>query len=186
VKTLVLLAAGLFGCATPPPDEAPPQTQPEKEAVEAPATAPARAPATGLPLEFEVKGDPVVEEPYLGAAATWRSLISRLTTLRADAGQTREDLLVTFESGALHATSRDGRRTTWRLPNGLRFSGEPRHLLLRSDTTMVLLTGDGVEVPMGEEVTVVRAIVRTIDGGEEEFRLVIKEGATFRSISNAG
>ena len=174
-RLLVLL---LVGCATP---QGSPTDTPQPNAEKA---APAPAPAT-LPVEFEVVGDPIVEPSYLPPMATWRALMSRLTTLRADAGQGREDILVTFEKNALHATTRKGRRTTWQLPDGLVFQGVPMHLLLRSDATLALIDQTGTEVPLGQEVTVVRALVLGA-GGTREFRLVIKGGATFRSISNAG
>ena len=93
---------------------------------------------------------------------------------------------MSFESGALIATVRSGRWRLWRLPEGLTLEGVPAHVLLGADLGLVAFGADGTQIPGEKEVAVVTA--RAAAGGEEtrEFRLVIKAGTTFRSISSPG
>jgi hypothetical protein len=157
----------------PPPRPEAPRPQPE---------APPRPAPPGLPAGFLVVGAPEVRTPFLGPGATWRFLVSRLTTLRADARAGGEDILVSFERDAVHVTARPGARQTWRLPAGLRLSGGPAHVLLGSDLTTTVYGPDGAQIPAAEEITVIRARVEEAEG-QGEFRLVIKGGRGFRSIS---
>lgn len=183
---LVLLAA-CSGKAVPRETEPPQKTweesqaaQPKPSQAEPPPTAP-----PGLPAGFRVEGTPEVRSPFLGPAATWRFLVSRLTTLRADARASGEDLLVTFERDAVHVTARSGARRTWRLPAGLRLEGCPAHVLLGSDLTTTVYAADTTQVPPAEEITVIRA---RVEKAHEKvvFRLAIKGGRGFRSISTHG
>jgi len=138
--------------------------------------------APGLPAEFVLKGAPEVRAPFLGPESMWRFLVSRLTTLRADARADGEDLLVTFERDAVHVTTRAGGRLTWRLPERLRLEGGPTHVLLGSDLTTTVYGPDGAQVPAAEEITVTSARLDEA-GAKGEFRLVIKGGRGFQSIS---
>lgn len=171
VVLMPLLAAGCLG-----PREAP------GEPVD-PAVTP---PPAALPADFEVTGEPVVEQPFLPPAAAWRAVLSRLTTLRADAISRDQDLLVTFREGALHATVRDGARRTWLLPSGLRLSGTPAHLLLGADGSLTGYRADGTQLPARGEFTLVTASLAGNGDGARQFRLVVKEGRAFRSISTPG
>ena len=148
--------------------------------------APAEPPAPGLPDGFRVTKPPVVTAPFLPPDATWRFLVSQLTTLRVDARARGEDVLVTFEEGAFHATGRDGGRRTWRLPPGLRLAGVPRHLKLGADLGLEMGGVEGMQAVGEEEVAVVTGRIDT--GGEnvQEFRLMAKGGQGFRSISTGG
>jgi hypothetical protein len=139
----------------------------------------------GLPAGFKVEGTPEVRTPFLKPGAMWRFLVSRLTTLRADARAGGEDVLVTFEPEAVHVTARSGARRTWRLPAGLRLEGGPTHVLLGSDLTTTVYGSDGAQVPAAEEITVIRARVGAPDA-PGVFRLVIKGGRGFQSISTSG
>jgi len=131
-----------------------------------------------------VQGTPEVRKPFLGPDAMWRFLVSRLTTLRADARASNSDLLVSFERDAVHVTSRDGARRTWGLPDGLRLEPCPAHVLLGSDLTTTVYGPDGAQVPAAEEITVVSARVDEA-GAKGEFRLAIKGGRGFQSISTS-
>ena len=179
IVLLVLLAA----CSKAVPRE--PEPLPPK--AEDPPSQPERPKAgpSGLPAEFEVEGTPEVRAPFLGPGAMWRFLVSRLTTLRADARASGEDILVTFERDAVHVTTRAGARQTWRLPARLRLEGGPAHVLLGSDLTTTVYGPDGAQVPAAEEITVIRAGVEEV-GGKGVFRLVIQGGRGFQSISNHG
>lgn len=174
MRQLPLLALLLAACAGRPVEEPEPVAPPEP------------APAAPLPEGFLVAGEPEVREAELGPEKAWRQTVSRLTILRAEAVAGSEDILVTFEESAVHATTREGFRRTWLLPPGLRLLDTPVHLLLGGDLTTVPYGADGAQMPMGEEVTVLRASILGAGGEMEEFRLVIKGGSTFRSISNAG
>ncbi|MHC4550523.1 MAG: hypothetical protein ACYTEZ_17285 [Planctomycetota bacterium] len=177
---LLLLGA----CAGPrAPQEPPPEAAPEPPSAEAPSAATA---PPGLPAGFKVEGEPEVEPPFLPPGAMWRFLVSQLTTLRADARAREEDLLVTFEAAAVHVTERSGRRRSWRLPDGLRLEGGPAHLLLGADLATSAYGADGAQFPPAKEITVVRARVEGGEGGVVVFRLVIKGGRGFRSISTPG
>lgn len=187
---LLILLAACSGKAVPrdaePPEKTWDQSQQARPAESPPAEAPAaESPPPGLPAGFRAEGTPEVRSPFLGPAATWRFLVSRLTTLRADARAGGEDLLVTLDQDAVHVTARSGARRTWRLPAGLRLEGGPVHVLLGSDLTTTVYAADGTQVPPAEEITVIRAHV---DGpsGKSVFRLAIKGGRGFRSISTHG
>ena len=185
IRVLLLLGLVLAACSKAVPRE--PETSPAKPEVEAPPAPrpeqPAPAPAApGLPAEFEVRGTPEVRTPFLGPDAMWRFLVSHLTTLRADARAEGEDILVTFERDAVHVTTRAGARQTWRLPDQLRLEGGPSHVLLGSDLTTTVYGPDGAQVPAAEEITVTSARVDEA-GAKREFRLVIKGGRGFQSIS---
>jgi hypothetical protein len=187
--SLALLAA-CSGKSVPRETEPPSKTWDEAREARPkppPAAEPAKkAPETaGLPAGFRVEGTPEVRTPFLGPGAMWRFLVSRLTTLRADARAGGEDILVTFEPEAVHVTLRSGARRTWRLPTGLRLEGGPRHVLLGSDLTTTVYAADGAQTPPAEEITVIRARVEEADG-KGVFRLAIKGGRGFQSISNHG
>jgi len=129
-----------------------------------------------------VQGRPEIVTPDLTPAETWRALVSRLTSLRADARDAGQDILVSFVPGAMHATYRSGRRRTWPLPKGLRLAGTPAHLLLGADLGLRVYGPKGAERPAAEEVAVVEA---SLSSGEH-FRLVIQGGGAIRSISTSG
>lgn len=157
-----------------------------RNAVEEPPPAPAKpppakkAPAAALPKGFVAKGTPEVTEPFLPPEASWRHLVSQLTILRTEG----QELLVSFDKGAFHATDRVGRRRTWRLPKGLSLSGVPAHVLLRAD--LGIETGRGSMQAVGDkEVTIVTGRI-DIAGNVQEFRLVAQGGIGFRSISTGG
>jgi hypothetical protein len=95
-------------------------------------------------------------------------------------------VLVTFEKAAFHATLRDGRRRTWRLPKGLSLSGTPAHVLLRADLGMEVSRPSGMQAVGEEEVTVVTGRIDIGGGNVQEFRLVAKGAVGFRSISTGG
>ena len=171
-KRLLLLAWLAVACRIPP--EAPPRPDPKP-----------RPEKAALPAGFSVVGRPVEVDAFLEPAAMWRFVVSRLTTLRVEARAEGRDILVSFEEDALHATDRGGRRRTWRLPEGLVLLDVPAHLQLRADLTVGAFAEDGPEVQRAPEVTVVRARVRGGAGNVEEFRLIVKGGRTFRSISTA-
>jgi hypothetical protein len=183
MRAILLLGLYLAACsrAVPREPEAPPPPRPEVEAPppEQPAPTPA---APGLPAEFTLRGVPEVQAPFLAPEAMWRFLVSRLTTLRADARADGEDILVTFERDAVHVTTRAGGRLTWRLPDRLRLERGPTHVLLGSDLTTTVYGPDGAQVPAAEEITVTSARLDEA-GAKGEFRLVIKGGRGFQSIS---
>ncbi|MHC4940985.1 MAG: hypothetical protein ACYTHK_18775 [Planctomycetota bacterium] len=168
---LVLTAA----CKQIGPYEEPKPVEPEQPAEPAPKP---------LPAGFEVVGEPAVEAAYLAPSNTWRQLKSRLTTVQADARRRGKDLLVSFEPSAVHITRLDGSRTTWQLPNGLALTVEIPHVLVRADLTLEGFAPDGSQVPSEEELTI--AIVTVTDEGQptREFRLVVKGGTTFRSMTS--
>lgn len=170
----VWLGIVLIGCRAQPP------RQP------APPPRPAMAVKAGLPAGFKVVGKPRVELPFLRATDAWRALRSRITTLEADALASREQILVTFEKKAVHATARSGARRTWSLPKGLVLVGVPVHLLLGAAAGPRLFRADHSQVPLGAEVTIVTVHIRRRGRPTEEIRLVIKGGRAIRSISTAG
>jgi hypothetical protein len=182
MRAILLLGLCLAACspAVPREPEAPPPRKPKIEAP--PPEKPAPPPAPGLPAEFELKGVPELRAPFLGPEAMWRFLLSRLTTLRADARADGEDMLVTFERDAVHVTTRAGGRLTWQLPDRLRLQGGPTHVLLGSDLTTTVYGPDGAQIPAAEEITVTSARLDEA-GAKGEFRLVIKGGRGFQSIS---
>jgi hypothetical protein len=152
------------------------------------AAAPEPAPAPvrpDLPAGF-VARRARAEEPFLPADETWRWVVSHLTMLRADARARKEDLLVSFDAAALRVTDRAGSQTVWRFPEGLALLGVPAHAVLGKDLSIDLYGPDGARRDPAPEVTVVGAKVRQPGGEEAEFRLVVKGGAGFRSISTAG
>jgi hypothetical protein len=181
-----LLVSLLLAACQAPPESTPDPAVPDKAAAPDAKKEERTAKGTALPDGFQVKGEPQVFEAYLDAPAAWRDVRSRLSTLRADAAARNLDTLVTFERGAVHSTTRDGVRTTWKLPSGLALRGGPVHLLFEADLGTKLFRKDLSQVPLGAEVTVVTALVARGGGNVEEFRLVIKGGRTIRSISNAG
>jgi hypothetical protein len=169
-----VLLALLAACqVTPEPEPARPKPSLEE-------------PEPGLPAGFEVKGTPLVELLTLPPDAAWRFVVSHLTTLRADARAAGADLLVTFQADAVHVTDREGGRRTWRLPAGIRLGGVPAHLRLGADLSTAVYDAKGAQVPAADEITVVTARLGGPDGGTEEYRLVIKGGHAFRSISTSG
>ena len=189
-----ILILVLASCAGPQPDPEPAR-DPGAEAAAAKKPAPAKKPSskaskpapakkptpTGLPDGFAVKGRPVIVEPRLGPDQTWRQLVGKLTTLRVDVRMSGKDLLVTLDPDAFHVTDRSGRRETWRFPPGLRLSSRA-HVLLKADLSTRIYGANGAQVPTADEITVVTG---TVDGADQ-FRLVVKGGRTFRSISNPG
>lgn len=157
-----------------------------RNAVEEPPPAPAAKPPPAkkaplaLPKGFRVKGAAEVTEPFLPPDASWRHLVSQLTILRTEG----QELLVSFDRGAFHATDRAGRRRTWRLPKGLSLSGVPAHVLLRVDLGIEVGRAS-MQVVGEEEVTVVMGRI-DMGGNVQEFRLVAQGGVGFRSISTGG
>ncbi|HEX5137620.1 MAG TPA: hypothetical protein VFY93_11640 [Planctomycetota bacterium] len=174
---LLLLVAA---CARPEPRETSEAPPPEGPAAPAPASPAAAEP--GLPFGFEVKGAPEVRAPFLPPASTWRWLVSGLRLHQAEG----KEILVTFEEGAFHTTDRAGRRLTYRLPEGLRLTGTPVHVLLKADLGLEIWGASGAQVVGEEEVTVVTARIDMGGGNVQEFRLVAKGGIGFRSISTGG
>jgi hypothetical protein len=169
-----LLFLLLGACASPERQE--PPTGPAK-AEEAPAPG-----KPALPAGFEVKGKPEVRDPFLPPASTWRWLVSGLRLYQAEG----KEILVTFEEGAFHTTDRQGRRQTFRLPEGLRLVGTPSHVLLKADLGIEIAGDSGMQVVGEEEVSVVTARIDMGGGNVQEFRLVAKGGVGFRSISTGG
>jgi hypothetical protein len=164
----------LFACSRNTVEEPPPSAPAQKPPAAKKTTAP-------LPKGFRIKGPAEVTEPFLPPDAAWRFLVSELTTLRAEG----QELLVTFDKSAFHATDRDGHRRTWRLPKGLTLKGVPAHALLRADTGIEAGKGTELQVVGPEEVTVVTARI-DMGGNVQEFRLVAQAAAGFRSISTGG
>ena len=163
---LLLAACASRGSPPPPPDRAAADTDPL--------------------AAFAPRGEPVVEELALDPDGAWRFVVSRVTTVRAEAQALGEELLLTFEEGAVHRTRRGGSRRTWALPPGLRLTGGPCHLLFGPELSGRLLR-EG-EVAAGEDgwTLVVAARVAGRDGNVAEFRLEAKGGREFRSIQTAG
>jgi hypothetical protein len=170
--TLFFLLLG--ACASPEPQEPPAEPTPaEQEPL--PGT-------PALPAGFQVKGKPEVREPFLPPASTWRWLVSGLRLYQAEG----KEILVTFEERAFHTTDRQGRRQTFRLPEGLRLLGTPSHVLLKPDLSLEVPRESGMQVVGEEEVSVVTARFDMGRGNVQEFRLVAKGGVGFRSISTGG
>jgi len=167
--------------ADAPAGDAPGPGEPES-ATEGAAEADAGRPAEGPPEGFEPRGPAEVSEPWLAPPEAWRDLVSHLILLRADARRAGSPLLVTFQPDAVHVTGRDGHRRTLKLPEGLRLTGVPVHLLLASDLGLRAWGPDGTEIPLAEEVTLVRGVVSETGSDVSEFRLLVKGGQTFRSI----
>jgi len=137
-----------------------------------------------LPAGFKVVSADQPVAPFLKPRAMWRYLVSRLTTLRADARAKNEDILVSFHADAFHITDRSGRRRSWQLPKGLRLLRVPSHVVLGADLSTAAFGPDLVQLPSDEEVTVIEARVEA--GDVEIFRLIVKGGQGFRSISSHG
>jgi hypothetical protein len=165
---LILLLLG--ACAAPKAAPAPPPPEPPPK------------PKPSLPEGFEAQGVPEVSDPFLPPDATWRWLVSELRIWQADA----RDLLVTFEEGDVRTTDRGGKCRIYRLPKGLRLVGVPVHVILKSDLSIGIVRDSGTEVVKDEEVTVVTARIDMGGGRVEEFRLIAKAEAGFRSISTGG
>jgi hypothetical protein len=123
-----------------------------------------------------VNGSAEVTEAFLPPDAAWRHLVSQLTLLRTEG----RELLVSFDRTAFHATDREGRRRTWRLPKGLSLGGVPAHVLLRPD--LAIEAGATMQVVGETEVTVVTARI-DMGGNVQEFRLTAQGEIGFRSIS---
>ena len=181
MRACVFLLLVACGCNLAAP-EAEPESQNPKQKKPAPVAK--GKPARALPDGFVVTAVPVVEAPFLEPAAGWRHLRARLVTAQADARRRGKDLLVGFESDAVHLTTRDGIRTVWKLPKGLDLSVLAAFVVIRKDLRLEVFRRDGTQVPAAEEVTV--AIARW--GGDQpeptEFRLVIKGSKAFRSMSS--
>ncbi|MHC4410703.1 MAG: hypothetical protein ACYS0E_19200 [Planctomycetota bacterium] len=174
---LILLLLLASGCKYVGPYEEP---QPKPD----PTPDPPEKSSPGLPAGFAVSGGTTVEPAFLGPADTWRQLKSRLTTVQADARRRGKGLMVSFEPSAVHVTRQDGSRTTWQLPNGLALTVEIPHVLVRADLTLEGFVTDGSQVPSEEELTIAIVTVTEDGAGTREFRLVVKGGTTFRSISS--
>jgi hypothetical protein len=157
-------------------EEPPPPAQEPVKTTKPPAP---RKPPAPLPKGFVVKGPADVTEAFLQPDAAWRHLVSQLTLLRAEG----QELLVSFDRAAFHATDRQGRRRTWRLPKGLSLGGTPAHAVLRPD--LGIEAGSALQVVGETEVTVVTARI-DIGGDVQEFRLTAQAGIGFRSISTDG
>jgi len=165
-----------------------PETEPEAGAPNAGGTpadpeTPTAAPVEPLPDQFVVIGVATVEEAYLAPREAWRQLRSRLTKLQADARRWDRDLLVSFESGAVHWTRRDGARTTWKMPEALVLNVVTPHVVVRKDLTLVGFLGDGTQIPGQEELTVATVTWTGVGGGKPESGLVVKGGKAFRSMT---
>ncbi len=187
---VLLLLVGLVasGCQQTAPEAEPEKKNPEQPMPEEKRPAPVAkrdpADAPALPDGFVVSAVPVVEAPFLEPAAGWRHLRARLVTAQSDARRRGKDLLVGFESDAVHITTREGNRTVWKLPKGLDLSVLAAFVVIRKDLRLEVFRRDGTQVPAAEEVTV--AIARW--GGDQpkptEIRLVIKGSKAFRSMSS--
>ena len=171
----LLLFVFLLACKQFRPDEG--SATPEADPRDAPV-------APMLPAGFEIKGAPVVEEPYLRPFAMWRQLKSRLSTLQADARRRGKDVLVSFEPTAVHVTRTNGSRTTWRLAPGLALSVEIPHVVVRADLSLEGFDRTGAEVPAVEELTIAVATVNEEGTPPREFRLIVKGRTAFRSITS--
>jgi len=193
---LPLLIGGLVGCsrnrhqpeAQPEPAESP-ESPAGAEAGSTPALAPAATPEStplALPAGFRRVGRPEEHAAYLPPEAAWREAVSRLSELRAEARADGEDLLVTLERDSLSVTARTGRWRLWRFPTGLVLEGAPVHVLLKADLELEAYAADGTQMTGEKEVVIVTAKARRGEGGTREFRLTIKAGATFGSISTPG
>lgn len=185
LSPLVVLLLG--ACAGPEPQEpaappAPPERKPAPAPAKAAAKAAAKPPAPAMPSGFEVKGEPEVRDPFLPPAATWRWLVSGLRLHQAEG----REILVTFEQAVFHTTDREGRRRSYRLPEGLRLAGTPVHVLLKPDLGLEIWRDSASQVVGEEEVSVVTARIDMGGGNVQEFRLVAKGGGGFRSISTGG
>ena len=84
----------------------------------------------------------------------------------------------------MNITTREGARREWTLPAGLDLSVLAAHVVVRKDLSLQAFRADGTQVPADEEVTV--AIARWGSDRPEptEFRLVIKGGKAFRSMTS--
>jgi len=189
---LLLLIGGSVACSRnrqqpeEQPDPAPEPASPAgAESKSAPPSAPKSTPLA-LPAGFRRVGSPEQHAAYLPPEAAWREAVSRLSELRAEARAEGEDLLVTLERDSLSATARTGRWRLWRLPAGLVLEGVPVHVLLRADLELEAYAADGTQITGEKEVVIVTAKARGREGGTQEFRLTIKAGATFGSISTPG
>jgi hypothetical protein len=186
VNRLVLIALLVWGCSRERVEEQPPAPEPQPEPEPPARVVEPPPPVVALPDGFRRVGRPERHDAYLGPEAAWREAVSRLSELRAEARGAGEDLLVSFETGALIATSRSGRWRLWSLPEGLALEGVPAHVLLGADLGLVAFGPDGTQISGEKEVAVVTAQVAEEGRQPREFRLVIKAGTTFRSISTAG
>ncbi|MGQ0613548.1 MAG: hypothetical protein ACT4PV_07430 [Planctomycetaceae bacterium] len=171
MKRLPLLLL-LGACATPRP-------APDDE-VGRPIPLPREDPLAG----FTVRGRPEVVPAFLEGETAWRFLVSRVTSARADSHALGEKLLLTFEAEAFHVTRQNGSRRSWLLPGGMRLLRVPTELLLLPDLSSRVYREGRADEGEGGEVTVVSA---RLDGPPpQEFRLVVKDGRTFRSIATPG
>ena len=170
----------LAGCTAIGPEA----EAPANETASKPKQTPTKTKTKVLPEGFSVKGDPVVEAPFLEPAASWRHLRARLATAQSDARRRGADVLVGFEPRAVHLTTRAGQRTVWRLPDGLDLSVYAAYVVIRKDLTLTVFRADGTQVPPAEEVTVATARWGGDQPEPTEFRLVIKGSKAFRSMSS--
>ena len=185
MNRLALIVLLVVGCSRDRVREEPPAPKPQPEP-EKRARVDPPPPVATLPDGFRRVGRPERHDAYLGPEAAWREAVSRLSELRAEARASGEDLLVSFEAGAQIATSRSGRWRRWSLPEGLSFEGAPAHVLLGADLGLVAFGPDGTQISGEKEVAVIVARIAEEGRKPREFRLVIKAGTTFRSISTAG
>ncbi len=133
-----------------------------------------------LPDGFFVKGRAKVVKRRLPPAAAWRWLESLARNQLLRAHSEAEDRLLTLEAGAVSVTDRQGARTVWPLPDGLRLQGGPIHLILKKELEVAVWKPDGIRIPAAPEITVARAQL----GQGPESSLVVKEGRGFQTINS--
>ncbi|MFQ5844655.1 MAG: hypothetical protein ACE5JG_06665 [Planctomycetota bacterium] len=189
---LLLAACGRSRARETQPPETPAPGREASPVLEGSSQEPVRASPERRPrwpavlTAFQGEGPADVVAPWLPPEATWRFLVSEITTARADAAARGRPVLIRFEEDRVHETAEGGRRKTWLLPSGLLVAGGPVHLLLQPDQTVRVLDAEGVFRPAGPETPVCAGRIGTPPAGVQEFRLVVKGGREVRSIRTAG
>ncbi len=178
--SVALLAA----CTVPSTQKT--QRNPKENPEGSPAKKPKHA-VVILPEGFVVKETSEGEDPFLPPDKAWRHLISRLTTLQVDTRRRGIPVLVTFVEDRVLITQKNGVQTAWRLPEGLKITPDASHVVIWGDLTLDAYARDGSKLPQAEELTVARGSWASAGPNEHqtrEFRLVVKGGKAFRSITS--
>ena len=137
-----------------------------------------------LPEGFVVRRTKPLEDAFLAPDAAWRQLLSRLTTMQVDARRTGDSILVTLWPDRILVTDPTGLRHGWRLPDGLSLSVVHPHVVLGADLSLVAFSEEASQVEAEEELTLAVARVAESAESSREFRLVIKGGKAFRSMTS--